>query len=283
MNFLLPEHPFLNLLKPETEAAIPLVLYLNPDRIAIIRHILALHNATRRAPTTQYDNNSEPRAQGNMGGKIVKNVSIESIFSKYSLAMPSSPPAQGQLGGATTITDRYSWLVTHAKELRKNTKSMRQCLSSALSLPDKDDLKSLQDFLRPLKEDNTFDLEIEKDEYSNAAQHLLSSGEFKVVIFGHTHLPKKIELAENTAIYINAGAWADIMRLPDLALEDTTEGHQCLKDFLVDTQNGNIEKYIYRSLGYAEIVIKGSDITSSDLRSFCKCNPRGEPLEQYVK
>tara|TARA_B110001469_G_C9648769_1_gene329852 strand:+ start:122 stop:1639 length:1518 start_codon:yes stop_codon:yes gene_type:complete len=283
MNFLLPEYPFLNLLKPETEAAIPLVLFLHPERIATIRHILALHNLTSRERTTQFHNNGEPLTQGNMGGQMVKNVSIESIFSKYSLEMPSGPPAQGQLGGATTITDRYSWLVTQAKELIKNTKSIRQCISFALSLPDDDHLKSLQDFLRPLKEDNTFDLEIEKDEYSNAAQHLLSSGEFNVVIFGHTHLPKKIELVENTGIYINAGAWADTMRIPDLALEDTAAGLQCLKDFLVDTQNNNIEKYIHRSFGYAEIVIKGSDITSSDLRSFCKCNPRGEPLEQYVK
>ncbi|MGJ8649494.1 MAG: metallophosphoesterase [Opitutaceae bacterium] len=281
INSLLPEYPFLNLLKPETEAAIPILHFLKPERAAIIRRILSLYKVPIRARRAQLNNNGEPQSQGNLGGATTGHETLETIFAKHSLDIPSNAVTSGPLGIATTISDGYAWLASKAKEVQNTSSLLSRHASLALAQSDDKRLRSLQQFLTPLKEDNAFALEIEKDEYLSAAENLVASGDFEVVIFGHTHLPKKIELAENTGIYINAGAWADIMRLPDLALEDTTAGHQCLKDFLVDTQNGNIEKYIHRSLGYAEIVIKGSDITTSDLRSFCKSNPRGEPLEQY--
>jgi hypothetical protein len=42
----------------------------------------------------------------------------------------------------------------------------------------------------------------------------LAQGGFRNVVFGHTHAAKNVELSDGRR-YLNTGAWADRLRLPD--------------------------------------------------------------------
>lgn len=91
------------------------------------------------------------------------------------------------------------------------------------------------------KADQTFSVEYESDEYLTPARALAKR--FRVVVFGHTHLAKRIDLGSG-ALYLNTGTWADIMRIPPAVYEgDEAAGLQALNCFLNDVKSNNIAAF----------------------------------------
>ena len=60
---------------------------------------------------------------------------------------------------------------------------------------------------------STWDVTREDDKYVRAATASAKRG-YRVVVYGHTHLVKRVALGDG-ATYLNAGTWADLMRFPD--------------------------------------------------------------------
>src|SRR5262249_47145876 len=62
---------------------------------------------------------------------------------------------------------------------------------------------------------DTFDVSKEHATYLKPAQRSAEAG-FQVVVYGHTHLAKRIPISDNgKSVYLNSGTWADLMRVPD--------------------------------------------------------------------
>ena len=74
-----------------------------------------------------------------------------------------------------------------------------------------------------------------------------------MVIFGHTHLAKKIDL-DGGAVYLNTGTWADLMRLPaSVYVGSQAEGTKALKEFLQHVKANDIKAFRRQVATFARI------------------------------
>jgi len=90
--------------------------------------------------------------------------------------------------------------------------------------------------------DSTFAVDVEDPEYLTPAQALADRG-FKVVLFGHTHLAKRVAL-EGSSFYLNTGTWADLIRLPAGIYDaDEEAAFKLFQVFLDDVKNNRIDGY----------------------------------------
>lgn len=82
------------------------------------------------------------------------------------------------------------------------------------------------------KDNRSFHIDTEKKEYLTAA-NLLAERRHKVIVFGHTHLAKNIELGSG-ARYLNSGTWADLMCIPKaIFADDEHAARVAFSDFIV--------------------------------------------------
>jgi UDP-2,3-diacylglucosamine pyrophosphatase LpxH len=107
------------------------------------------------------------------------------------------------------------------------------------------------------KADLTFSVEYEDEEYLKSARE--HAKRFRVVVFGHTHLAKRIDI-DNGALYLNTGTWADVMRIPAAVYEgDEAAGVQALTRFLDDVENNNIAGFRRQVATFARIELDGNE------------------------
>lgn len=91
------------------------------------------------------------------------------------------------------------------------------------------------------KDGRSFEVEREHDTYQRAAATLARNG-YRVIVFGHTHHAKRVALADPSyALYLNTGTWADLMRIPEDALVgDKTEARAAFGLFFDDLKHNRI-------------------------------------------
>ncbi|MFN0041082.1 MAG: metallophosphoesterase [Burkholderiales bacterium] len=117
------------------------------------------------------------------------------------------------------------------------------------------------------KADLTFRVDYEDAEYLKPAREHAQL--FRVVVFGHTHLAKRIDLG-NGRLYLNTGTWADIMRIPAAVYEgDEGAGVQALTRFLDDVEKNNITGFRRQVATFARIDLDESEqLQSADVFFF---------------
>jgi len=103
--------------------------------------------------------------------------------------------------------------------------------------------------------DRAFAVDVEQPKYLDAAIESASRG-YDVIVYGHTHLAKRVSLAGKTnskgttigrpAIYLNSGTWADLMAVPRTILADEVplgDARAALSAFADDLANNRLEKW----------------------------------------
>lgn len=126
------------------------------------------------------------------------------------------------------------------------------------------------------KADLTFSVEHEDDEYLKPARE--HAKHFRVVVFGHTHLAKRIDLGSD-ALYLNTGAWADVMRIPAVVYEgDEVAGAQALTRFLEDVEKNNIDGFRRQIATFACIELDVDEQLQSADVLFFDADGRTEPI-----
>jgi hypothetical protein len=86
----------------------------------------------------------------------------------------------------------------------------------------------------------TWNASREAETYHKPAEALARAGA-RVIVFGHTHLAKRVEL-ERGAIYLNSGTWADLMRLPPkLLADDSKSAADELDRLLTELESNRLE------------------------------------------
>jgi hypothetical protein len=106
-------------------------------------------------------------------------------------------------------------------------------------------LPALRQAFRALEGDPTWREDVESGRrYLDAARKLAGSEGnrrgYRYVVFGHTHHAKRQELAEEGAVYLNSGTWANLMKFPVLP-EDEVGALATILQFAEDVKANNYD------------------------------------------
>lgn len=242
MNPVKKKFSFVDLLKPETGGVVPILAVLDPG---LWREA---GTALRQSVTAWYRGRFTKEGLPERADYVAAYITGE-VSSTQSYELPESlragldaadaasadalPPG-GQVGRAKEIA---------VTELLKAFRSWRS------------------------KADLTFNVQHENDEYLKPARE--HAKRFRVVVFGHTHLAKRIDLGSG-ALYLNTGTWADLMRIPSAVYEgDEIGGTQALTNFLDDVEKNNIAKFRCQVATFARIELDAEEkLKSADVLFF---------------
>ena len=293
INRIKSRYRFIDLLKPETNAMIPLLVALEPDigsyldrmirSPIIVRQLLKYKLA---GPATPYHAGTlgadSPASSGPAGTTSLKQI-IEETVGKDDARYFAQPYMNRTDEELSAVTD---WMHAKWHQFSEQVSSISSILKiKKASLPD-ERRRQLHIALKALNEtDRSFDLGQEDGVYFQAATETIRQGQFDAVIYGHTHLPKKIAMTINgaKAWYLNTGTWCDVVRLPPAlsGTYDSASGE--LDEFMHALGTNNFERYIKRYLTYAEVVVdQGKTGPEVGLYSFCGAGKeRSAPLTSH--
>jgi len=267
MNRLKGRYGFIDLLKPENHSAIPLLLSLEPGLIHELKSLM--HLLPRVAARSVAEGRPPKRASY-----------ISAIIPNKNDPLKHAVDAQLNLIDYVGSEDPYSvsielldGFVGHPK--MANGPSIREMQISSRrwqwihdvqgfwqryqnkdkEITDDDFIKLREGFIARrhlIKE--TSDIGKESEQYLSQARRLISLGS-KVVVFGHTHLPKFVPLPSG-GIYINSGTWCPIIKLPQELYDPGLPSKDILpllKDFTDDLIHKPLEKSIRFQSTFAKV------------------------------
>ena len=203
---------FIDLLKPEKEAAFPIILALEPSRRATLAAIARSYSRAKGRRKQQlhgYSTNisalsDTSHAKGPQPSEL-DEILIRTV-GRADFAVP--PPSNLE---SDTVRD-ISWL--------NKATSFATLLTAPDGQPWESRVYDLLDALRSFQGTNAFDQAVESEiVYQEEAGHL-AYGAIRHVVFGHTHLARQIPLA-HAGFYFNSGTWADLLELPPDILDPT--------------------------------------------------------------
>lgn len=248
MNRLKQRYPFVDLLKPEREAVLPLLLALDPGTGDLIEHLLWTLAPGHTRYGVRLLNPALPRSRSTIAAMEgahdaeppTLRRALEPLFRSpedlerfvQSVVPPGPLPAWARkdapgVCGIAASDENEDWLTRWLRRSRDLARAARAALAvGELYLP-RDALEDRQPALlaalRVLQDDRSFDPSYEKPEYLAAARRLAQDGRFRYVIFGHTHLAKGDIPLGGGASYWNSGTWCDLMRVPSAIMKGPDE------------------------------------------------------------
>jgi hypothetical protein len=117
------------------------------------------------------------------------------------------------------------------------------------------------------EQQETFAVDVESPRYLRPAEALAKRG-FRVVVFGHTHLPKRVPMLGGAALYLNTGTWAELMRIPDEVLSDKPAGDTVLAEFVEALADNRLEPWRKLVPTFSRIEMEGETLLSADVFVF---------------
>ena len=265
---------FINLLKPEIPSVVPLLLALFPETIKGIDICIRIYAAFRSYRQGGMDEQSQPLELGRLSASttlaipetlqafLVGQLGAEDAKAFAIKALPS-----GQLSGAGVTWESISKTSQKFFKVFDIAEVFKNWIEILISRTDDQRLTQIRAAFRKINEGHTFDRSSESKKLMDAAKALLGCPRNHVVVFGHTHFPKDI-LIGNGKKYLNAGAWADVARLPsEIASKDLKEADAAIGHFFKDMQANNIHPYLLQCRTYVHALINEDGVTA-DLKTF---------------
>jgi UDP-2,3-diacylglucosamine pyrophosphatase LpxH len=236
MNRLKGKYRFIDLLKPETAAVLPLLLVLSPDKKQALESVATIAALSKQKAAHELEAPARPRRSGDLSSAMTsgaREVDALSAVLREELGpddarlfeMPSGDLSSLRLGGARTAA--------FLAALRRLNRT-----------------------------DRCFDTGWEEPRYRTSAEEILGTGRFDAVVFGHTHLPKDISINGNKR-YLNTGTWCDVMRLPDALLTDGPAAQGDLLTFVEHLETNELTSYRRRYRAYVEAEISEDGVPAS--------------------
>jgi UDP-2,3-diacylglucosamine pyrophosphatase LpxH len=242
MNGLKKDYPFIDLLKPEDACALPIAAALGAGSGRDAWNFFQRFRQQRQA---DYDEEGEPLDPENISAADDEEAAL------FQLAQDI---AAG--GDAEAIGAGGDLLRGIAGAVTEQVRALRR---EAL-------YRAFRGALRRLHR-TTFAVEEETDDYCLPARRAADAG-FEVVVYGHTHLAKRVPLMDDQAfpMYLNTGTWADLMRLPNTvwAPQDGV-ARAALREFVDDLEHNRLERWRRSVPTYARIDVDDDVVTSADL------------------
>jgi UDP-2,3-diacylglucosamine pyrophosphatase LpxH len=249
MNVVKKQFRFVDLLKPETDAVLPILAALASVSAAQIKIVAAYYLEASRE---KFDAEQRP----------VNRDKISSGPPAASQPMPPGAQLALEFLAQNPQPDRSKVSAGGSLDFFKLWRSQSKERRDEM-------LGQLYDALRyrMAAHDAAFRIDKELPEYLTAANASENRG-FKTVIYGHTHLAKRAPLAKG-GTYLNTGTWADLMRLP-LAV---VQGNRLaalgeLEAFLAALEANRLDEWRRPRPTFAEIVMEDLDQIRADVFSY---------------
>ncbi|WP_447599807.1 metallophosphoesterase [Nitrospira sp. Nam80] len=245
MNGIKAKFPFVDLLKPEDAALLPVLAVLDPASFGEAKQAIALW---RQQSHVEFDEQGAP--------VDVQNIASATSNKEEELIDLANELYTDQLGDISAVDD---------------LKNLFELWQLARSVKDKGkQLQRLYAALRARAESTwqTFDVNRENEQFIKPAQAAAARG-FKAIVFGHTHLVKRVPLDEEGAIYLNSGTWADLMQVPKQVLEGKEEdAKQALVPFIEDLRTNRLEQWRRLIPTFVRIDLDDDSLQSSEAYFF---------------
>jgi UDP-2,3-diacylglucosamine pyrophosphatase LpxH len=269
MNPIKKAYPFIDLLKPETEAVAPILLALEPGyRGKAIELIKLAREAGRRAPIAPAepayggDIAASGDDRGDHGGDLGAG-GADPLVAALAGVMPGGAAARfvaglddGEAGGDIASLGAGSAIGLARLLAGRGVEGVERRLPALLEA------------LRAAQHDRSFDTSYETvPAYLDAARALADRG-FRYVLFGHTHLAKRVDLGGGRA-YLNTGTWADLIRFPEGIIAPGNPGALAeLRAFVDDLAHRRFDRWICFRPTYARLDVRGDHVEQAELCTF---------------
>jgi UDP-2,3-diacylglucosamine pyrophosphatase LpxH len=259
MNPIKSKYAFVDLLKPENESVIPILLALEPDFIEKIEQVARVLAPSITHGLKEDDlpvRLSEASANAGAGAPDAEEPLASALKSSMGenearrFLAEIDEARRGEDSGVTLAdASAFSAIRQGAQQLA----SLWRITEAGLDGPLESRLPALRKALRALQGDRTFERTHETEpRYLDAAKALCARGRFRYVVFGHTHLAR--ELPHEHGVYLNSGTWADLMRVPKAVLsEDDAVATQALRRFVKDITENRLSEYVAFMPTYAQL------------------------------
>ena len=211
MNQFKKRYPWVDLLKPETAGVIPILAALAGSSFKVLAEATkAAAAASWRA--SKIDRTGTPTA------------------SRFVAEEPAGPSASTKTP-VEEVADLFELIERSEGPRRSASAEDRMVGEGAVTIDEELLFRGLR---RWGDKDNTsFQIDRENKTYLAAARTLAERGKRKVIVFGHTHHAKRIRL-DSSALYLNTGTWADLMRIPEAILSGAdSPARAAFADFMV--------------------------------------------------
>jgi UDP-2,3-diacylglucosamine pyrophosphatase LpxH len=282
INRIKADYRFVDLLKPETGAVIPILLALEPRYRSVLGRVARLALVARRhglrgpaLPFLGEDIAADRSASAagafgddlawsgdpTLGSTSALNQILKEVLGE------TVEEFEAGVGGTGNASEIGSDISAHWDLNR--TLGLLQMLTGRGSGDIEGRLKSLMKAVRAIQDDRSFDRSSEgAGEYLDAARDLARAG-FRCVTFGHTHLAKQVPI-EGGSLYINSGTWADLIQFPKHIFAGTdTQALEGLRDFVGDLHAGRLSAWIRFAPTYVQIELDSQGrILSAQLRDY---------------
>jgi hypothetical protein len=256
----------LDLLKPEKEAVLPLMLALEPQATGMIAAIIQYSKVkVRSTPAMRLKGEFVVDRGYISAGDAGRPVDLSMLLREMlgSDADEFEVRANGEIGAGE------AWQVV--QEMKRRASEWLLGLNEGIFAGRK--RKQLSIAMKKLAKDTTFSIDHEVIPYLSEARRLTSSGRFSTIVFGHTHLPKQVDIQRDNhtpARYLNTGTWADVMLVPPEVKEDGPQAEKEIDIFLERLAKNQVQ--LVRYLTYARIRLRqegGEErVQSAEIRSY---------------
>lgn len=328
MNRIKSRYRFIDLLKPETNAMLPLLLALEPDLGQYLGDVLNASPILRQYLRHGLETPVTTKWPGDLSAAVddaVEELSLDRLvletfreagheadaemFMKAPAAGAGRPgdlsvggggrARGGAAAGDLSIGDKFDWLKaqmrdarewfrTRAGQIAETAESASALLGMRRAETPEERLRLLHAALRRLnRDDRSFSLDYEEEDYAAAARRTSADGDFDAVLYGHTHLPKKMRMdaGGRRRWYLNTGTWCDVIRLPEEVGSDYETARPALAAFAEALGRNDYAAYVRRYLSYAELVIDdaGGGRLAEEPGLYSYCGPgreRSAPLTE---
>lgn len=258
MNPIKEDYPFVDLLKPEIAAAIPVLLALDPSKRGLLGRVAKLYLEARRV----HARDIQPRFRPAAGASAAPDKALTADDALKSILDEMLSP------GAVRVLLDSGTRQTRFVPIAGFNSGKRGLLR--LLLGDEDRLEALHEALAPLNRDWSFLIAHEQDEtIMTFVKHL--DPDIRWVVLGHTHLAKRDERHKVLGrVYLNSGTWADIIPFPERILHESTKEHQLerLKEFLMAMADGNFSDWVVPGRTFVRLDFNGSTVENAELMRY---------------
>jgi len=287
MNPLKARYRFIDLLKPEGAAMIPILLALEPTIEPSLRSLVRGMNIIKSkwqhrmvAPDHPQEDDYGGQDEDKLDSILSEELgALSTEFPRASAASAAYEEEMGGFVGAPAVpfpqqvggwarqfgeSARTAWDYGQIRALPDGERRLRRLHAALLRLAGKD---------------RSFDTTFEEPCYVEAAKSTALNGNFDAVVYGHTHLPKCVDLKlGGRSVYLNTGTWADVLRLPPALAGNFEDCQEELRRFVGALESNDYADYVQRYLTYAEIHLRADGrVDKAEIHSFCGTGRPQEP------
>jgi UDP-2,3-diacylglucosamine pyrophosphatase LpxH len=238
MNPIKRDYSFVDLLKPEDAGVLPILAGLGA---AGIKEVWQLMKHYHQSQSVDYDEEQEPTDET----YIAEVPSEEEAL--FALAEDIAAGGDATEVSGLSLTGLRDMVGEGVRHLRRS--GLHRALRSEL----------VAKYHR-----QAFVLSHEQPTYLTPAGKAAKRG-FRVVLYGHTHLVKRVPLGK-VGVYLNSGTWADLIRVPNGVWgDDTSRAEKLLNEFVNHLEADEVEQWRRSVPTYARIELDSDEVASADV------------------